>query len=111
MATRGTIEVEDVKYCKVYIHWDCYPEAKLPFLEHFNKEFTTSRGKDPEYKIAQLLRATARLQDAYDLDSSETTGYGIVPYTEDMGADYHYLLKTDGTVECRNAHDDSLVTI
>lgn len=98
MATRCTVKIEGITFAKLYIHWDGDPEAKLPFLEAFNKDFEANRPNDIEYKFAQLLRATYRLQDEYNLDSSIYTGYGIIPYGSDAGEDYEYTLHKNGSV-------------
>ena len=99
MATRCTIKVEGIKFCKVYKHWDGYPEHMLPWLEAFNSMFTKDRGVDPEYKLAQLLRFAAVNAEEYGLDLSETTGWGIVSYSDNCGADYEYTLNADGSVK------------
>lgn len=98
MATRATIKVEGVNYCKIYKHWDGYPEHMLPWLEVFNKQFTETRGVDPAYKIAQLLRFAAVEADTFDLDSSPTTGWGIESYMQNVGEEYEYELMKDGKV-------------
>lgn len=98
MATRSTIKVEGINYAKVYKHWDGYPEATLPWLEQFNKEFTAQRGNNPDYKFAQLLRSSARDAEQFKLDNSLHTGWGVVEYDADMGEEYEYTLKTDGEV-------------
>lgn len=97
MATRCTVKVEGVDFAKLYIHWDGDPESKMPFLEHFNTQFTKARGDDSSYKFAQLLRATALLQDDFNLDASTTTGYGIIPFTAESWEDYEYTLHIDGS--------------
>lgn|SRR5487761_1132384 len=102
MATRATIKVEGVDYAKVYKHWDGNPACTLPFLEVFNKDFAKNRGDDPEYKFAQLLRASERLGDEFNLDRSQYTGWGILPLDADAGQAYEYFLKADGTVEIVN---------
>jgi hypothetical protein len=99
MSTRATIEIEGIKYAKVYKHCDGYPEATLEWLQDFNKTFNTKRGDDPQYKFAQLLRSSAREADRYDLDPSDVTGWGVAPYDANMWQEYNYLLKADGTVE------------
>ena len=98
MSTRCTVKIEGLTFAKLYIHRDGYPEAKLPFLKDFNKDFESNRSKDVEYKFAQLLRATHRLQDEYVLDPSPYTGYGITPYASGAGEDYEYTLHIDGSV-------------
>lgn len=99
MATRCIIEVEGINFCKVYKHWDGYPDHMLPWLEAFNAKFTSERGTDSEYKIAQLLRFAALHASEYKLDSSETTGWGIIKYEDGYSANYVYTLKDDGTVK------------
>lgn len=98
MATRCTIKIEGIDYAKVYIHYDGYPNDKLPFLESFNKDFTENRGVDNDYKFAQLLRHTALKSDKFKLDNSLYTGYGIVPYDSDCGVEYEYTLLENGEV-------------
>lgn len=92
MSTRATIKIEGVTFAKVYKHWDGYPDATLEWLETFNKDFTKNRGVDPEYKFAQLLRNSTLLY------GSPYTGWGVVPYDTNMGQEYVYLLRSDGTV-------------
>jgi len=99
MATRCTIKIEGVDYAKVYKHWDGYPEATLKWLEDFNRHFTKKRGfDDPQYKFAQLLRSSIRNAKTYELDVSDVTGWGVVPYDADYGQEYEYTLKDDGSV-------------
>jgi len=100
MATRCTIKVEGLTFAKVYKHWDGYPEGTLDWLEEFNSEFTKGRGfNDSSYKLAQLLRSSVRVADVFSLDESKFTGWGVVPFDNDCGEDYEYLLRTDGSVE------------
>ena len=99
MATRASIAVEGFKEVKVYKHWDGYPEATLPWLEKFNKDFAEKRGNDPTYKFAQLLRSSVRDAEEFDLDPSVHTGWGVVPRGDDYGEEFRYFLKADGTVE------------
>ena len=98
MATRATILIEGVNFAKVYVHWDGYPSHQLPWLKAFNKEFTNQRGEDPEYKFAQLLRHTVKMADEYTLDDSEFTGWGVVGYNDNCGAEYEYVLRARGRV-------------
>jgi hypothetical protein len=115
MATRGIIKIEGVNFAQIYKHWDCYPEhpkyagtkSLLDWLEAFNKEFVEERGDDPEYKFAQLLRASVRDAEEYNLDRSFDTGWGVVPYDSDYGEEYVYTLKKDGTVKCFSVYTDS----
>jgi len=99
MSTNCVIKVEDVKYAKVYKHWDGYPSATYRWLYNFNKNFTRKRGEDPTYKFAQLLRSSARDSSIYNLDDSDVTGWGVVPYDDDYSVDYTYILKKDGSVD------------
>lgn len=98
MATRCTVKIAGFDTCKIYIHWDGYPEHKLAFLQAFNVDFWMNRGNDGSYKAAQLLRATALRQEEFGLDSSTHTGYGIVDYNSDCGEEYEYMLEVDGSV-------------
>jgi hypothetical protein len=101
MATRCTIKIEGVKFCKVYKHYDGYPEATLKWLQDFNKDFFEKRGDDAQYKIAQLLRSSAFDSEKYRLDNGRYTGWGIVGYNANCGEEFEYILKNDGTVECK----------
>lgn len=98
MATRCTIKVEGFELVKVYKHWDGYPQATLPWLEKFNKEFSDRRGDDPSYKIAQLLRSSVFDCIEFKLDDSKETGWGIIAYNDDAGEDYEYILHKNGDV-------------
>lgn len=103
MATRSSITVEGLSEVKVYKHWDGYPEATLPWLKKFNKEFAEKRGDDPSYKFAQLLRSSVRDAEEFGLDTSAHTGWGVVPRSAKYGEVFRYFLKTDGTVEVNQA--------
>jgi hypothetical protein len=95
MATRCTIKIEGVKYAKIYKHWDGYPKGMLPWLNKFNDNFNKKRGNDPEYKFAQCLRFAERQGNRFNLDMSEYTGWGVIPYDADYFADYEYTLTKD----------------
>lgn len=94
MSTNAVISVPGVKV-SLYKHWDGYPDATLAWLKKFNEEFTKERGKDPEYKFAQLIRSSAFMQEEFNLDPSTYTGWGVIPYRK---AEYNYLLEDDGAV-------------
>ena len=64
----------------------------IEWLENFNNSFNKKRGDDPQYKFAQLLRSSQREGNIYNLDMSETTGWGVVEYEVDCGEDYEYTL-------------------
>ena len=98
MSTNAVIEVEGIEFAEIWKHWDGYPEATLPWLTKFNKEFTEKRGDDPEYKFAQLLRSTKVCEEEFGLDRSDTTGWGVMKKNQ-MDGSYKYILKKDGTVE------------
>ena len=98
MATRCTIKVEGIDLVKVYKHWDGHPESTYLWLLSFNEEFTKNRGDDPEYKIAQLLRSSARDSKKFGLDPNEFTGWGVIPIDSDAGEIFEYVLHKDGAV-------------
>ena len=102
MATRCSIIVDGIDTVKVYKHWDGNPESTLEWLQVFNKDFTDKRGDDAEYKIAQLLRSSARDAKVYGLDSSKHTGWGILPIDNDAGEEFIYFLHADGSVTVNN---------
>ena len=106
MATRCTIKVEGIDLVKVYKHHDGYPEATLEWLQDFNQDFTDNRGNDAEYKIAQLLRSSARDAEKYGLDDSKHTGWGILPMDNDAGEDFEYTLHTNGSVTHKLKHNE-----
>ena len=95
MATRCTIEIEGVNYAKIYKHWDGYPDAMEKWLNDFNDMFNKKRGHDPEYKFAQVLRFAQREGNIYNLDMSETTGWGVVPFGNDCNQEFEYVLTKD----------------
>lgn len=101
MSTRALIKVEGSKVV-LYKHWDGGPESTLPWLENFNKDFETNRPKDIEYKVAQLVRSSARDAEKYDLDNSLYTGWGLFTRDENVDVDYVYELKMDGSVVVKN---------
>lgn len=116
MGTRAIIRVAGIEYAEVYKHWDGYPEATLDWLQDFNADFKQNRGDDPEYKLAQLLRDSARgikeVPDPYKpgktcdehprgLDPSKYTGWGVMPYKSRCGQEFEYTLNADGSVTHR----------
>jgi hypothetical protein len=107
MATSATttIKVEGFQTAKLYKHWDGYPDATLPWLKEFNQTFTRERGDNPSYKFAQLIRSSAFDAEKYDLDSSKTTGWGVIGIDDSAGEDYEYRLMADGTVTERYVVD------
>lgn len=100
MGTSAVIRVEGNKSAELYKHWDGYTDATLPWLLKFNHQFTQMRGNDPEYKLAQLVRSSALMQDEFGLDPSTDTGWGLCAVDSCYG-DYQYLLKEDGGVQVR----------
>ncbi len=76
MSTNAIIKVEGLPNVALYKHWDGNPEATLPWLQKFNKEFTEKRAFDPNYKFAQLIRSSAFDQKEFRLDGSKETGWG-----------------------------------
>ena len=99
MATRSVIKIEGVEYAKVYKHWDGNPTSTLPWLIKFNKNFTSARGADPQYKFAQLLRASIIDAEEFNLGADPYTGWGVIPYYENYGEEYEYILKSNGDVD------------
>ena len=105
MATRATIIVEGQPSVKAYKHWDGYEEATLPWLEEFNRTFAATRGDDPDYKLAQLLRSSAWDADKFNLDKSRDTGWGIVPIDADVWEEYEYHLHGDGRLTVKTGKE------
>lgn len=98
MATRCTIKIEEIHCAKVYKHWDGYPDATLKWLETFNRNFNKNRDADPHYKFAQLLRDSIRNCSTFDLDPSQYTGWGVIPYDWEWNEEYEYILLANGEV-------------
>ena len=103
MATSAIIKIEGLNFAQVYKHYDGYPENTLPWLEEFNAEFARNRGSDPEYKLAQLLRSSKRLEDKFNLDPNNFRGWGVVSPREEWGEIFRYTLHKDGSVSYRKA--------
>jgi hypothetical protein len=101
MATRSVIKVEGFTNAQLYKHYDGYPDGTLPWLEKFNTQFTLRRGEDPSYKFAQLIRSSVFMKDEFSLDESTDTGWGVFGYNDNLGQEFEYLLKSDGTVTYR----------
>jgi hypothetical protein len=99
MSTHAVIKIEGIDFAKIYKHCDGMPEAMLPFLTHFNKEFIKELGRDdPQYKFAQLLRASKRLEKEYELDNSDTEGWGVMSMKDKADERFIYTLYSDGDV-------------
>lgn len=98
MGTSALIKVENGSI-QLYKHYDGYPEGTLNWLIEFNTRFSKERSNDIPYKEAQLVRSSVFMRHKYQLDSSETTGWGIYPKDEKVYTDYTYILKEDGTVQ------------
>lgn len=98
MATSATIQLEGYNVAKLYKHYDGQPGSTLQWLEDFNREFVRTRGDDPHYKFAQLIRSSAFDCEKYGLDPSRDTGWGVFSPSEISGQ-YQYRLMKDGTVK------------
>ena len=96
MAT-AKITVEGNAQICLYKHFDGDPESTLPWLEWFNKDFTSERGDDPEYKLAQLIRSSVRDCQKFNLDPSIYTGWGV-GLSKNFDCNFAYILHKDGTV-------------
>ena len=96
MATRSAIKIEGVDFAKIYKHWDGYPSAMQEWLNEFNNKFNKERGHDPEYKFAQLLRFSQKEGERHELDMSQTTGWGVIPFESDWNLCYEYILTDKG---------------
>ena len=98
MATRSTIKIQGVYYAKVYKHFDGYPDGMIKWLTEFNDRFNKRRGHDAEYKFAQLLRYSSKYGNEFELDENEFTGWGIIPYNDQCGEEYEYILTKDEVI-------------
>lgn len=59
MSTRGQIKVKGSEIL-IYKHSDSYPSEVMPTLEKVMKQFIQERGNQPDYALAQIMRAFAR---------------------------------------------------
>ena len=59
MSTRSQIKVRGSEVM-LYKHSDGYPEETLPTLGETMKRFIKERGNEPDYALAQIMRAFAR---------------------------------------------------
>ena len=102
---------------KVYKHSDGYPSAVLPVLVPFAHSFIQTRGRDPEYMAAQVVRAFALAEEPkrlewlaemrkrypdlishYSSDRPDFLGWGVSTYWhEDI--EWLYVLRESGTVD------------
>lgn len=94
MTTRCMIQIEGVKYAEIYKHYDGMPSEILEKLKDFNEDFNEFRHDDPEYKFAQLLRASKEMFD----DHAKYSGWGVYAWKQMRDVNYIYLLKKDGSV-------------
>jgi len=95
MSTSATIEIDGLKNCLLYKHYDGDKAGVLPWLQYFNDFFVSHRKSDPEYKMAQLIRSSERLAYAFKLDDCPITGWGVVPYETAHLHEYHYIVGDD----------------
>ena len=96
MGTHCLIRIKGIDYVQIYKHWDGYPSEMYQKLVEWNADFERNRPGDPNYKFAQLLRASAKLFD----DTSPYTGWGVEPLLDEtetgLSVDYIYTLTEDG---------------
>jgi len=59
MSTRSQIKVKGSEIM-IYKHSDGYPSEVMPTLEKVMKQFIKERGNEPDYALAQIMRAFAR---------------------------------------------------
>ena len=59
MSTRSQIKVKGSEIM-IYKHSDGYPEGVMPTLKEIVKTFADKRGNEPDYALAQIMRAYAR---------------------------------------------------
>lgn len=98
MATRSTIKIQGIYYAKVYKHFDGYPGNMMKWLIEFNHRFNQRRGHDAPYKFAQLLRYSSKYGREFKLGEDEFTGWGVVPYNDQCGEEYEYILTKDEVI-------------
>jgi hypothetical protein len=59
MSTRAQIKVRGSEIM-IYKHSDGYPSEVIPTLQKVMKQFLIERGNEPDYALAQIMRAFAR---------------------------------------------------
>lgn len=102
MSTRCQIAIVDSSAAgsiyapRIYKHSDGYPSGVLPTLIPFVEQFTSRRGDDPAYLLAQIVRAFAKAENGSEYDNG-CLGWGIdCDWHGDLA--YIYLVR-DGKVE------------
>lgn len=89
--TRAIIKVEGLEnVCLVRMN-DGNDGGFKTFLSKFNTQYEQKRKNDPNYKMAQLIRATVMI------DKDPVFNWAV--YSNDkVSVDYTHILKSDGTV-------------
>lgn len=64
MSTRSQIKVKGSEVM-IYKHSDGYPEGVIPVLKPILERFVAERGNEPDYALAQIMRAFARHDEEY----------------------------------------------
>ena len=106
MATRSNIHFTDGDYlaANIYVHYDGYPENRLPELQEFfdavKQGTNDNRFGDPSYLAAKfivwysLARSSGEPHKPLDF-------LGVGPVVEDAG-DAEYIYKVDCSKRCAN---------
>jgi len=91
---RDTTEFQQTGGIYIYKHSDGYPRGVMPTLTSLVKFFHADRGNDPEYLLAQIVRAftIADLAEDREYATTRMTGWGL-DCTEH--GDIQYLYEID----------------
>lgn len=99
MATRSNIHFTDGDYlaANIYVHYDGYPENRLPELQRFfeavKQQCSDTRFSDPSYLAAKFIVWYANKQTQH-VNQSPLNFLGIGPVIHDAG-DAEYVYKVD----------------
>jgi len=98
MSTKCVIGLEKNTMFRLYKSCDGNPEAVLPWLEKFNREFTDISGMGAGYKFAELVRSTVTMAEEFNLHNSSDKAWGVFVCELYMGQGYEYILMNDGMI-------------
>lgn len=101
MATRSNIHFKNGDYlgANIYVHYDGYPENRLPELQRFfldvKEQCNDTRFSDSSYLAAKFI-VWYSMQQAKDANTSPLNFLGIGPAVNDSGdIDYRYEVNCD----------------
>ena len=82
MSTRAQIKVQGSEIM-IYKHSDGYPSEVLPTLVDIMKTFIRARGNEPDYALAQIMRAFARRDEQRRKERLKETKMALKKWEDD----------------------------